>query len=176
MRVSSRSLPAALLITMACSTSAHTLVTERGLSPNAALELATAALESCRKHGSQVSITVLDHAGRTKVAIRDDGAGSHSVEHSFRKAYTALTYKMPSGDYGKRAAGNFPASHGALHLPNVTTAPGGLPIFAGTSLVGAVGIAGTAPPAGAGSGGGGASDASCAQVGIDRISKGLSGQ
>ena len=130
MKTKSGAVLAAILITGPFTVHAQMLVTERGLSTNAALELATTALEACRKHGSVVSITVLDHAGRTKVAIRDDGAGQHSVEHSFRKAYTALTYRMPSGEYGKRAAGNFPASHGPLHLPNVTTSPGGLPVFA----------------------------------------------
>jgi uncharacterized protein GlcG (DUF336 family) len=148
-----------------------TLVTERSISVNAAMELATAALEACRKHGSQVTITVLDHAGRTKVVLRDDGSNPHSVEHSFRKAYTALTYRMPSGEYGKRAAGSFPASHGPLHLDNITTSAGGLPIRAGNVVVGAVGISGTPGSGGAGAGGGGSADAACAQAGIDRVFK-----
>jgi uncharacterized protein GlcG (DUF336 family) len=165
----------ATLVAMSTATCAQALVTEQSISANAALELAQAALDACRKHGARVSITVLDHAGRTKVSIRDDGAGPHSVEHSLRKAYTALTYRIPSGEYGKRAAGNFPASHGPLHLTNITTAAGGLPIFAGTTLVGAVGISGTPGAGGSGAGGGGNADAACAQVGIDRIAKGLGG-
>jgi len=152
---------------------AQSLVTERSLSANAALELASTALEACRKHGSQVTITVLDHAGRTKVVLRDDGANPHSVEHSFRKAYTALTYRMPSGQYGKRATGNFPASHGPLHLTHITTAAGGLPVRAGNAVVGAIGISGTPGSGGAGAGGGGTADEACAQTGIDRISRGL---
>lgn len=154
---------------------AQGLITERTLSVNVALELATTALEACRKHGSQVTITVLDHAGRTKVVLRDDGSNPHSVEHSLRKAYTALTYRMPSGEYGKRAAGQFPGSHGPLHLANITTSAGGMPIRAGDTLVGAIGISGTPGARGAGSGGGGAADEACAQAGIDRISKWLSG-
>jgi len=166
---------AAALATVACAAGAQSLVTERGLSANAAMELASAALEACRKHGSQVTITVLDQAGRTKLMLRDDGASPHSVEHSLRKAYTALTYRMPSGDYGKRATGNFPASHGPLHLSNITTAAGGLPIRAGNTVVGAIGISGTPGAGGSGAGGGGTADAACAQAGIDRISKGLEG-
>jgi uncharacterized protein GlcG (DUF336 family) len=154
---------------------AQTTITEQSLSANAAMELAQTALEACRKHGSRVTITVLDHAGRTKLAIRDDGASPHSVEHSYRKAYTALTYRMPSGDYGKRAAASFPGSHGHLHLANITTSAGGLPILVGNTLIGAVGISGTPGAGGAGAGGGGAADAACAQVGIDRITKGSGG-
>ena len=163
------------LLALPCIASAQSLVTEQSLSANAAIELATTALDACRKHGSRVTITVLDHAGRTKLVLRDDGAAPHSVDHSFRKAYTALTYRMPSGEYGKRATGNFPSSHGALHLPNIATAAGGLPIFAGNALIGAIGISGTPGGGGAGSGGGGAADAACAQAGIDRIAKGLAG-
>jgi uncharacterized protein GlcG (DUF336 family) len=166
---------AAALAAMPCAAGAQSVVTERSISASAAMELAATALEACRKHGSQVTITVLDHAGRTKLVVRDDGASPHSAEHSYRKAYTALTYRMPSGDYGKRATGNFPASHGPLHLSNITTAAGGLPIRSGNTVVGAVGISGTPGAGGSGAGGGGAFDATCAQAGIDRISSGLGG-
>jgi len=101
--------------------------------------MASAALEACRKHGSVVTITVLDRADRTVVIVRDDGASPHSVEHSLRKAHTALTYDMPSSEYGKRAAAGS-GSAGPLHLANITTAAGGLPIRSGTTLVGAIGI------------------------------------
>ena len=146
---------------------AQTVINERALSLDAALEAANAALASCRPHGVPVTITVLDQAARVKVVLRDDGANPHSSEHSFRKAYTALTYKMPSGEYGKRAAAN-PGSAGPLHLPNITTAAGGLPILAGNVAVGAIGISGTP-----GDKGGGTADEGCARAGIERISKGL---
>lgn len=163
---------ATVLAATPCAAGAQSLVTERSLSLNAALELASTALEACRRHGSQVSITVLDHAGRTKVMLRDDGASPHSVQHSLNKAYTALTYRMPSGEWGKRAVAN-PGSAGALRLDMIATASGGLPIRAGSAVVGAVGISGTPGARGAGSGGGGAADAACAQAGIDRIASSL---
>jgi uncharacterized protein GlcG (DUF336 family) len=160
---------AAALAGVPGAVSAQTLANERSVSVNAALEMASAALQACRKHGSVVTITVLDRAGRTVIMMRDDGASPHSAEHSLRKAYTALTYNMPSGEYGKGAAAS-PASAGPLHLANITTAAGGLPIRAGNTLVGAVGISGTP-----GAKGGGTADADCAQAGIDRIAKGLAG-
>src|SRR5690349_10030428 len=76
---------------------------EPAVSTDAALEVAQGALAHCRAEGQKVSITVVDAAGRPKVSLRDDGASPHSVEHSFRKAYTALTYRMASGEVGKRA-------------------------------------------------------------------------
>ncbi len=158
---------ATTLASLPCAANAQTLVNERSVSTNAALEMASAALEACRKHGSVVTITILDRADRIVVQVRDDGASPHSVEHSQRKAHTALTYNMPSAQYGKSAAAN-PGSAGPLHLANMTTAAGGLPIHAGNALVGAIGISGTP-----GAKGGGAADEGCAQAGIERIAKGL---
>lgn len=168
----SRWLVLAILSGIPCAAHAQTLVTERTLSLTAANELALAALEYCRKDGHRVAVTVIDQAGRTKVMLRDDGARPHAVEHSYRKAYTALSYQATSGEYGKRAAGN-PLSAGPLHLSHITTSPGGVPIRAGNTVVGAIGISGSAGGAGAGAGGGGAVDEKCAQVGIDRIAPGL---
>lgn len=78
-----------------------------------------------------------------------------------RKAYTAFTTRSPSADMGKRPQ---PGLDGFMQLDRITTIEGGLPVFAGKELVGAIGISG-AP--------GGEKDAACAQVGIDRITKGL---
>jgi uncharacterized protein GlcG (DUF336 family) len=167
MKISNWMLIAGTLVAFPCS-GAQTLVTERTLSVDAALEAAKVALDFCRKEGHTVTVTVLDHAARTKVVLREDGANPHTIQNSMNKAYTALTYRMPSSEFGKRNAANFPASAGALFLDKVTTAAGGLPIFAGKDIVGSIGISGTP-----GAQGGGAADAKCAQAGIDHISKGL---
>lgn len=162
---------AVILGSVPCLANAQALVTERTLSVDAAQEAATVALAQCRRDGHRVTVTVLDHAGRTKVVLRDDGANPHTVEHSLRKAYTALTYRTPSSEYGKRATSS-PTGVGALHLDKITTAGGGLPIRAGNELVGAIGISGSPGVPGAP---GGAKDEACAQAGIDRIAKGLAG-
>jgi uncharacterized protein GlcG (DUF336 family) len=162
-----------VLASIPCIAQAQTVVTERTLSVTAANEAAMTALEQCRKEGHRVTVTVLDHAGRTKVVLRDDGASPHTVQHSLNKAYTALTYRSASGEYGKRATASFPGSSGALHLDKITTAAGGLPIRAGKDLVGAIGVSGS--PGGQGGAPGGATDEKCAQAGIERIAKGLGG-
>src|SRR5258708_25293238 len=147
---------------------AQTLVTESALSTDAALEVARGALAHCRKEGQKVSVTVVDHAGRAKVALRDDGAAPHTAEHSFRKAYTALSYKTTSADVGKRAAEAKGAAIGPQLLPNMTTSAGGVPIRAGDAILRAVGVSGTP-----GSAGGGEHDARCAEAGVERIAREL---
>ena len=145
---------------------AEMVVNESTLSTDAAIEAARAALAKCRADGQKVSVTVVDHAGRQKVVLRDDGAAPHSAEHSFRKAYTALSYKMPSADYGKRAGEAKGIAIGPQLLPNITTAAGGVPIQVGTATVGAIGVSGTP-----GSSGGGEHDATCAAAGAARAAK-----
>jgi uncharacterized protein GlcG (DUF336 family) len=157
-----------LAVFMALASSAvvaQALLTERNLALNAAYDVASGALAQCRKEGLRVTVTVLERNGRTRVVLQDDGASPHTVENSMRKAFTALTFRQPSGDAGKRFTSN-PNNLGFLHLDRVTTLAGGLPIRAGNEVVGAIGISG-APM--------GDQDAACAQVGIDRIAKELGG-
>lgn len=135
------------------------LVSQRSLGADAAIDLATATLAQCRSQGFHVSITVLDRHARALVALSDDDANPHTRENSERKAYTALTTRGPSGEVGKRPQ---PGLSSFLLLRGVTGAEGGLPIFAGKELVGAVGVSG-AP--------GGEKDIACAQAGIDRIAR-----
>ena len=140
------------------------LLVERTLSSDAALELATVALQQCRAAGYKVSITVLNRHARPVVVLSDDGVNPHTVENSERKAYTAFTTRGPSGELGKRAQ---PGLAGFLLLDKVSPLDGGLPIWAANKeLVGSVGISG-AP--------GGDKDAACAQAGIDRIAPKLAG-
>jgi uncharacterized protein GlcG (DUF336 family) len=150
------------------SSAAQAVVNEPSISADAALEAAAGALAQCRKEGQKVSVTVVDSAGRTKAMVRDDGVAPHSAEHSMRKAYTALTYKTTSAEYGKRATER-PGAIGPLLLPNITTAAGGVPIRSGNTVIGAVGVSGTPSSAGGGEG-----DAKCAEAGIARIAKDLS--
>jgi uncharacterized protein GlcG (DUF336 family) len=147
------------------------LVNEPALSTDAAMQAAQAALAACRKEGRHVSVTVVDAAGRTKVSVRDDGAAPHTAEHSYRKAYTALSYRMPSADYGKRAAQAKGIAIGPQLLPGITSAAGGVPIRAGGTTIAAIGVSGTPASAGGGEG-----DAGCAAAGVERIAADLAAQ
>ncbi|MDH7795919.1 MULTISPECIES: heme-binding protein [unclassified Beijerinckia] len=140
-----------------------TLISQRNLSFDAALQAATTALETCRKNGFRVTVTVLDRSGRTRVVLHDDNVSPHTLENSLRKAYTALTFRIPSGDMGKRIAAN-PTATSPLLLDKVTSAQGALPIKAGNDIVGSIGVSG-AP--------GGDKDEVCSQAGIDKIAAGL---
>ena len=154
-------LAAVLSATSGAALAQQGLISERSISLNAAWELAAAALERCRADGYRVTITVLNRHARTSVVVSDDGVNPHTIENSYRKAYTSFTTRSPSGEMSKRAP---IALQGFLQLANITTLEGALPIFAGKELIGSVGISG-AP--------GGEKDAACAKVGIDKIAASL---
>ena len=157
------SIAALAVLAFAAPAAAQTsTMSEVTVSTDAAIQVATAALAACRADGQKVTVTVVDHAGREKVRLRDDGAAPHTEVHSFRKAYTAATYRMPSAEYGSRVKEL--TNIGPVLLPNITTAAGGVPIRAGERVIGAVGISGTP-----GSAGGGEHDAKCAAAGIAKV-------
>ena len=155
--------PALILFTTLCAGGANAqgLVTERGISANTALELASASLEKCRADGFKVTITVLNHHARTAVVLSDDGVNPHTIENSLRKAYTAFTTRTPTVEMAKRAQ---PGLAGFMLLDKISPLDGGMPIFAGRDLVGAIGISG-AP--------GGDKDTACANAGLAKIARAL---
>lgn len=64
------------------------------LTPDAALKVAVATLEACRKQGYQVAVAVADRGGVTQVLLRDRFAGPHTVETAMNKAWTAVTFRQ----------------------------------------------------------------------------------
>ena len=107
---------------------------------------------------------VLGRNGEVLVAIRGDGAPPHTMENSQRKAYTARTFRIPSGEFVKRVKDN--PTMGAVHLSGIIAAQGALPIKAGDEVIGAVGVSG-AP--------GGEKDEACSQTGIDKVADQVEG-
>ena len=90
------------------------LRTEKSLSAGMAMTIAQTALETCTKQGYHVSVHVLGRNGEILVAVRGDGAPPHTMENSQRKAYTARTFRIPSGEFVQRVKDN--PNLGVVHL------------------------------------------------------------
>ena len=78
--------------------------------------------------------------GEVIVQLRGDGTGPHTMENSFKKAFTARTFRIPSGEMEKRLKKN--PQMGAQYLTGFTTARGALPIKIGDDVIGAAGVSG----------------------------------
>jgi uncharacterized protein GlcG (DUF336 family) len=140
------------------------LLGRRDLSLATALTIATTAAETCKAQGQRVSVNVVGRAGEVIVQLRGDDASPHTIENSFRKAYTSRTFRVPSGEIVKRLRDN--PQLGAVHLTNVIAAQGALPIMVGTDVIGAAGVSGavTTPESP-----GGVKDEACVKAGIDKV-------
>src|SRR5262249_9371719 len=73
------------------------LLARKDLSASTALTIAQTAMATCTANGYRVSATIVGRNGEVLVQIRGDGTGPHTMENSFKKAYTARTFRIPSG-------------------------------------------------------------------------------
>jgi uncharacterized protein GlcG (DUF336 family) len=147
----------ALATALSTTVAAQGLVTQKNISLAMAQTIAQAALAQCESMGFKVSVTVVDRAGLPIVMLRGDGAGLHTPEGAERKAYTARTFSQPSADFVKRLTER-PETVGSRQYTRVLALGGGLPIKAGTEVVGAVGVSGSP-----------GKDDVCSQAGIDKV-------
>ena len=154
---------AALLLALGCCVGAaraqQATYAVRQVTPEAALEAARAAMETCRSNGHQASVAVSDRAGNAVVMLRDRFAGPHTVDTAINKAYTAISFRTNTTEFARSTQAGQAAS-GALQIPRIVAIGDGLLIEAGGSIVGAIGVSG-AP--------GGDADDVCAKAGIAAI-------
>ena len=148
---------AATACALAAPASAQTIA-HKDISVDAAVTIATTAMADCKAKGYKVSATVVGRAGEVILQLRGDGTGPHTMENSYKKAFTARTFRIPSGEMEDRLKKN--PQMGAQYLTGFTTARGALPIMIGDDVVGAAGVSG-AP--------GGEKDEACVQTGLDKV-------
>jgi uncharacterized protein GlcG (DUF336 family) len=134
------------------------LLNHKDLTAAIAITIAQTAIETCKANGYAVSATVVGRNGEIIVQVRGDNTGPHTIENSFRKAYTARTFRIPSGELVERLKAN--PTLGLIHLTNVIANQGALPIKVGEEVIGAAGASG-AP--------GGEKDEACVKAGIDKV-------
>jgi uncharacterized protein GlcG (DUF336 family) len=140
------------------STAVAQLLNHKDLSASMAITIAQTAIETCKANGYAVSATVVGRNGEIIVQVRGDNTGPHTMENSMRKAYTARTFRSPSGALVERLKAD--PTLGLIHLTNVIANQGALPIKVGDEVIGAAGASG-AP--------GGEKDEACVKAGIDKV-------
>lgn len=148
-------------IPLACALSVPAnaqLLNQKAIPAAMAMTIAQTVIDTCKTNGFAVSVSLVGRNGELLLQVRGDGTGPHTMENSFKKAYTARTFRSPSAGLAKRLKDDplLPL----IHLSNVVAAAGALPIMAGEDVIGAVGVSG-AP--------GGDKDEVCAKAGIDKV-------
>ena len=148
-------------IGLACilASSAHAqLLARKDLTAALAMAIAETTIATCKANGFQVSVTVVGRNGEVILQVRGDNTGPHTMENSFRKAYTSRTFRIPSGAMDERIKKEPTLS--LQYLAGFTSGRGALPIKVGDDVVGAVGASG-AP--------GGEKDEACVQAALNKV-------
>ncbi len=134
------------------------LLNHKDLTASIAITIAQTAIETCKANGYAVSATVVGRNGEIIVQVRGDDTPPHTMENSFRKAYTARTLRSPSGALADRVKADPTTPY--VHLTNIIAFRGALPIKVDGQVIGAAGASG-AP--------GGDKDEACVKAGIDKV-------
>ncbi len=132
------------------------VVSIKRLSMEMALQIAQGAIEQCRKEGVQVAVTVVDRGGHPQAVLRDVLAMDLTLNISRQKAYTAMSFNTPTSALEER----FTTPFSVPKIDGLVVSAGGLPISAGGTILGGVGVSG-APS--------GETDEKCAKAGIDAV-------
>ena len=139
---------------------AQELPTSPYLPLDMATTAATAALASCADLGHNVSVAIVARDGATKVLLKADNSGPHTVSSATGKGFTSAGLGRDTAGLADFIAAN-PQNDGLRDMdPRLVIQGGGLPIRIGGALVGGIGVGG-APS--------GAIDADCARIGLDAI-------
>ena len=123
-----------------------------------ALEAAKEAVAAC--DGYHVGVSIVDSAGMPKLYYIPDGTAGFHAYTGFRKAYTALKFREATSQVGAATKIDPTVVAKIAADANLLSFAGGLPIFVGDDIVGAIGVSGAEPSA---------VDERCALAALDKI-------
>lgn len=112
------------------------------IDPEAAHAAVGAAVQSGAGEGCAVVAAVVDSAGELVALLRSTGAPFHSSAIARDKAYTAASFKMPSGDVYQLVSGSDALREGITRREGVVMFGGGLPIIVDGQAIGGIGVSG----------------------------------
>ena len=125
-----------------------------------AIKAADVALKACVADGNNVSVAIVGRDGSTKVLLKADNSGAHTVTSATGKAFTSASLGRDTAGLAEFIAAK-PANEGLRDMdPRMVILGGGLPIKFGKALVGGIGVGGSPS---------GDIDAKCAVAGLKAI-------
>jgi uncharacterized protein GlcG (DUF336 family) len=122
-----------------------------------ALALLAAVREEAGRQGLAVAAAVADRGGHVIASARMDGSPLGAMVLAVDKAYTAVLWQTPTGEFMESTQpGGADWAFTSTSGGRIVVYAGGLPLFAGDGLIGALGV----------SGGTGEQDEACAKAAI----------
>lgn len=117
-------------------------LTKTTISCDAAGKLLDAAEKAAKDIGVPMCIAICDEGGVLKSFRRMDGAALLSVDIAQDKAFTAVSFSMPSHAWFDFIKDDAPLLHGIVKTPRLVVFGGGYPITIDGAIVGGIGVSG----------------------------------
>ena len=119
----------------------------------AAIKIDAGVVAECQSNKWNVAVAIVDTHGSLVYFERIEDTQTASMKIAIMKARAAATYRRPTRAFLDAINKGGPA---IMTLPGVVASPGGVPIFVGGKVIGAVGVSGVT----------GDQDEQCAKAGI----------
>lgn len=119
----------------------------------AAKKIAAGVVAECQKNNWNIAVAVVDISGGLVYFERMEDTQTASLDIAIMKARAAATYRRTTRVFADGINKGVPA---LATLPGVVGSPGGVPIFVGGKVTGAVGVSGVT----------GDQDEQCAKAGL----------
>ena len=116
--------------------------THQTITIEAARNLIAAAERKAHELKKSMVIAVCDEAGNLKAFSRMDSAPLISVQIAQDKAYTAISFGIPTHQWFEFIKDDAPLLHGIVHTPRLVVFGGGYPINVDGQIVGGSGVSG----------------------------------
>lgn len=117
-------------------------ITKGSITQEASDRLIEAATAKAEEMGVPMCISVVDESGNLKAFRRMDGAALLSIDIATNKAYTAVSFGMPSHGWYDFIKNDPPLLHGIVHTPRLVVFGGGYPVSENDQVIGAIGVSG----------------------------------
>ncbi len=115
---------------------------KQSITAEAAQRVLEAADAKAREMGVPMVIAICDESGVLKTYRRMDGAAQLSVEIAQDKAYTAISFSMPTHEWFEFIKEDPPLYQGIVNTPRLVVFGGGYPIKHGDAVIGGIGVSG----------------------------------
>ena len=123
---------------------AGAIVREPVLTGEQAQAMVEVVMHEARESGHAVTVTVVDRSGQILAVLRDHHAGVHTLNASYKKAYTAASQKRETVAIARGIRdGSIPSDIRYLD-PNFSLMEGGIPVILENVVVGGIGVGGAA--------------------------------
>jgi len=117
-------------------------MTRLSITQSASDKLIEAATAKAAEMGTPMVIAIVDESGALKAFRRMDGAPLLSVEIATNKAYTSVSFGIPTHGWHDFIKNDPPLLHGIVHTPRLVVFGGGYPITEDGQVIGGIGVSG----------------------------------